>query len=128
MDRLLGEDLPVVGFENFTTGFEENLSQAGQALTFMLIRGDLMDPPALTRAMAGCDFVFHLAANADVRFGLEHPRRDREQNIVATFNVLEAMRSNGISRIAFSSTGSRSRHRPWPRKPEARRRPRRGGT
>ena len=109
MDRLLGEDLPVVGFENFTTGFEENLSQAGQALTFMLIRGDLMDPPALTRAMAGCDFVFHLAANADVRLGLEHPRRDLEQNIVATFNVLEAMRSNGISGIAFSSTGSRSR-------------------
>ncbi len=106
MDWLLGEDLPVVGFENFTTGFEENLSQAGQALTFMLIRGDPMDPPALTRAMAGCDFVFHLAANADVRFGLEHPRRDLEQNTVATFNVLEAMRSNGISRIAFSSTGS----------------------
>jgi UDP-glucose 4-epimerase len=56
--------------------------------------------------MAGCDIVFHLAANADVRFGLEHPRKDLEQNTVATFNVLEAMRANGIRRIAFSSTGS----------------------
>jgi UDP-glucose 4-epimerase len=56
--------------------------------------------------MAGCDFVFHLAANADVRFGTEHTRRDLEQNTIATYNVLEAMRANGIKRIAFSSTGS----------------------
>jgi UDP-glucose 4-epimerase len=62
--------------------------------------------PALTKAMAGCDFVFHLAANADVRFGLEHPSKDLQQNTVATFNVLEAMRANDIKRIAFSSTGS----------------------
>jgi len=50
--------------------------------------------------------VFHLAANADVQFGLEHPWKDLEQNTVATFNVLEAMRANGIRKIAFSSTGS----------------------
>jgi UDP-glucose 4-epimerase len=50
--------------------------------------------------------VFHLAANADVRFGLEHPRKDLDQNIIATFNVLEAMRANGIKGIGFSSTGS----------------------
>ena len=56
--------------------------------------------------MKGADFVFHFAANADVRFGLEHPRKDLEQNTIATFNVLEAMRANGIKRIAFSSTGS----------------------
>jgi UDP-glucose 4-epimerase len=60
----------------------------------------------LTKAMAGCDTVFHLAANADVRFGLEHPCKDLQQNTVATFNVLEAMRANGVQRIAFSSTGS----------------------
>jgi len=41
-----------------------------------------------------------------VRFGLEHPRKDLEQNTIATFNVLEAMRANGIKTIAFSSTGS----------------------
>ena len=56
--------------------------------------------------MAGADFVFHFAANADVRFGLHHPGKDLEQNTQATFNVLEAMRDNGISKIAFSSTGS----------------------
>jgi UDP-glucose 4-epimerase len=56
--------------------------------------------------MQGSDFVFHLAANADVRFGTEHPERDLQQNTVATFNVLEAMRASGIKRMAFSSTGS----------------------
>jgi UDP-glucose 4-epimerase len=56
--------------------------------------------------VAGHDFVFHLAANADVRFGTEHPRKDLEQNTLATFHVLEAMRQGGVRRIAFSSTGS----------------------
>ena len=73
---------------------------------FTLVRGDTLDSTALTRAMRGADVVFHLAANADVRFGTEHPRKDLEQNTIATFNVLEAMRANGVRRIAFSSTGS----------------------
>src|SRR5213075_2169006 len=73
---------------------------------FRLVRSDTLDLAGLTEAAAGCDTVFHLAANADVRFGLEHPRRDVEQNTLATFNVLEAMRANDVKRIAFSSTGS----------------------
>jgi UDP-glucose 4-epimerase len=56
--------------------------------------------------MRGADLVFHMAANADVRFGTQQPRRDLEQNTIATFNVLEAMRSNGIAQIVFASTGS----------------------
>ena len=56
--------------------------------------GDMLDLAAPDRRRcAGCDFVFHLAANADVRFGTEHPRTDLEQNTIATFNVLEAMRA-----------------------------------
>ena len=60
----------------------------------------------LSAAMRGHDFVFHLAANADVRFGTEHPTRDLQQNTIATVNVLEAMRINGVKRMAFASTGS----------------------
>jgi UDP-glucose 4-epimerase len=56
--------------------------------------------------MEGCDWVFHLQANADLRRGLEHPRRDLEQNTIATSNVLEAMRARGVTQIAFASTGS----------------------
>ena len=66
----------------------------------------MLDQARLTEAMAGAEFVFHFAANADVRFGTEHPRKDLEQNTIATFQVLEAMRASGVRRIAFSSTGS----------------------
>ena len=73
---------------------------------FELVEGDLLNTEALRAAIAGSDVVFHLAANADVRFGTHHPFKDIEQNTIATYNVLEAMRANGIKRIAFSSTGS----------------------
>ena len=66
----------------------------------------MLDIDFLNKAIKNCDFVFHLAANADVRFGTDNPRRDLDQNTIATFNVLEAMRSNKITKIAFSSTGS----------------------
>ena len=60
----------------------------------------------LEDAVAECDWVFHLQANADVRHGLEHPRQDLEQNTIATSIVLEAMRAQGVKRIAFASSGS----------------------
>lgn len=106
VDRLLGEGVRVTGFDNFSTGAAHFLEGAVKRERFTLVRGDVLDAASLTAAMAGADFVFHLAANADVRFGTEHPRRDLEQNTIATFNVLEAMRANGVKRIGFSSTGS----------------------
>ncbi|MGE0464128.1 MAG: NAD-dependent epimerase/dehydratase family protein [Vicinamibacterales bacterium] len=106
VDRLLADGHEVVAFDNFSTGQRGFLVSALPHPRFMLVEGDTLDPPALARAMTGSDVVFHLAANADVRFGTDHPRRDLEQNTIATFNVLEAMRANGIKRIAFSSTGS----------------------
>src|ERR1700724_3590176 len=106
VDRLLAAGHEVTGFDNFSTGLRRFLEGARQSPRFRLVEGDLLDLDALTRAMAGCDFVFHLAANADVRFGPDHPRKDLEQNTIATSNVLEAMRSAGVRRIAFSSTGS----------------------
>jgi UDP-glucose 4-epimerase len=106
VDRLLADGRAVVGWDNFSTGRQQFLAGALKNPGFKLFAGDNLDLPSLTKAMTGCDTVFHLAANADVRFGLEHPGRDLQQNTIATFNVLEAMRANGIARIAFSSTGS----------------------
>jgi UDP-glucose 4-epimerase len=106
VDRLLADGKTVAGWDNFSTGQEQFLTPAQRNANFKLVHGDNLDLPALIRAMAGSDFVFHLAANADVRFGLEHPHKDFQQNAIATFNVLEAMRANGIKHIAFSSTGS----------------------
>ena len=105
-DRLLSDGHEVIGWDDFSTGQPPFLDGAKSQPGFRLIRGDNLDLPALTAAMAGCEFVFHFAANADVRFGLEHPGKDLQQNTVATFHVLEAMRANGIEGIGFSSTGS----------------------
>jgi UDP-glucose 4-epimerase len=105
-ERLLSDGHVVVGYDNFSTGQESFLRTARESANFRLVRGDVLDSATLTDSMCGSEFVFHLAANADVRFGTEHPNRDLEQNTIATHRVLDAMRHNGISKIAFSSTGS----------------------
>ncbi len=106
VDRLLDLGSQVVVLDNFSTGFEEYLEQANRNPRFRLVRGDMLDPQSVREAVSGCNLVFHLAANADVRFGTEHPRKDLEQNTIATFQLLEGMREAGVRRIAFSSSGS----------------------
>ena len=106
VDRLLSLGQTVVGYDNLSTGSRRFLDTALGRPSFRLIEGDVLDATKLSDAMKGAQFVFHLAANADVRFGTEHPRKDLEQNTIATFNVLEAMRANAVRRIAFPSTGS----------------------
>jgi UDP-glucose 4-epimerase len=106
VDRMLADGHSVTGYDNFSTGRAEFLAGASGHSKFEFVTGDLLDTGALDRAIAGADLVLHLAANADVRFGLEHPRKDLEQNTIATFNVLEAMRAHGVKTIAFASTGS----------------------
>ncbi len=106
VDRLLAAGHEVIGFDNFSTGQREFLEAANSHPAFHLVEGDLLNEAVVREAIAGADMVFHLAANADVRFGLEHPFKDIEQNTIATFKLLEAMRVAGVKRIAFSSTGS----------------------
>lgn len=106
VDRLLADGHRVTAYDNYSTGQRAFLTDAAKHPRFALVEGDVLDLPHLKRAVAGHDFVFHLAANADVRFGTNHPDRDLQQNTIATFNVLEAMRVNGVKRIGFSSTGS----------------------
>ena len=105
-DRLLRDGHSVVGYDNFSTGQLQFLETASRFPSFKLVHGDTLDFDRLKGAMQGTDIVFHFAANADVRFGTDHPRKDLEQNTIATFNVLEAMRLNEIKRIVFPSTGS----------------------
>ena len=105
-DYLLKNDNKVIAYDNFTTGNKAFLELSINNKNFKLIEGDILDFEKLKLSMAGCDFVFHLAANADVRFGTDHVDKDLKQNTIGTFNVLEAMRSNNIKKIAFSSTGS----------------------
>lgn len=105
-DRYLALGHRVAGYDNFSTGQANFVHGARQQANFEMIRADVLDLDTLSQAVSGADLVLHLAANADVRFGTDHPRRDLEQNTIATWNVLEAMRRTGVRRIAFSSTGS----------------------
>jgi UDP-glucose 4-epimerase len=104
-DRLLDDGVAVALLDDFRTGRRAFVASALERGA-ELFEGDVLDDDVLAAAMAGADTVFHLQANADVRHGLEHPRRDLRQNTIATANVLEAMRAAGARRIAFSSTGS----------------------
>lgn len=106
VDRLLKDGHHVIGVDNFSTGQRRFLDRALINANFTLFEMDILNLDTLKIAFSGSDAVFHLAANADVRFGTDHPRRDLEQNTIATYNVLEAMRANGIKKISFSSTGS----------------------
>jgi UDP-glucose 4-epimerase len=105
-DRLLALGYEVVGYDNFSSGRTSFLRGACSNNRFQLVEGDLLDADRVRDAMNGSQLVFHMAANADVRFGTEHPTKDLHQNTIATVNVLEAMRVTGAKRIAFPSTGS----------------------
>jgi UDP-glucose 4-epimerase len=101
VDALVARGARVRVVDDLSTGFRQFVNPKAE-----LCEATLLDFAKIRRLFAGADVVFHLAANADVRHGLLHPRKDVEQNLLATHNVLEAMREHGVSRIAFSSTGA----------------------
>lgn len=106
VDRLLAEGHQVVGFDNLSTGRLHFLESAQASGRFSFHQSDLLDGQTLSTAMQGADLVYHLAANADVRFGTLHTQRDLQQNTIGTANVLDAMRSSDVRKIVFASTGS----------------------
>lgn len=106
VDRLLAAGHSVIGIDNFSTGYRHFLDQALKRPGFRLISGDTLNTELLVSSMRGVDTVFHMAANADVRFGTDHPTKDFQQNAQATLSVLEAMRVCKVPAIAFASTGS----------------------
>jgi UDP-glucose 4-epimerase len=107
VDALLAAGHRVTGIDNLSTGDRRFLAEAEGCTGFQFHELDLVrDAAKVMDALDGHDVVVHLAANADVRFGWNHPGRDLEQNVVATHHVLEAVRRLGVRRLLFSSTGS----------------------
>ena len=104
--RLLDTGHTVAVIDNGSTGRRENLGRYIDHERLQVYEADLTDATAAVNALRNLDVVYHLAANADVRDGWKHPRKDHEQNVVATLNVLEGMRQHSVPRIIFSSTGS----------------------
>jgi UDP-glucose 4-epimerase len=106
VDSLLAQGIEVIGIDNLSTGRIEFLEKAMSLPNFKLEVMDLYTCSDLTKFFLGVDAVFHLAANADVRFGPDHPSRDLEQNTIVTHKVLEAARVAEVKKFIFSSTGS----------------------
>ena len=104
IDALLERGDEVICFDNFSSGrrefIEHNLGQ------MELVEGDLLNKSDIEKAIKGCDAVFHLAANPDVRSGAGNTKTHFDNNIVATYNLLEEMRENGVTKIAFTSSST----------------------
>jgi UDP-glucose 4-epimerase len=106
VDRLLVDGHAVVILDDLSRGRREFIEGALAHPACDLVEARIEDRDALHDALGGVDVVYHLAANADVRRGLDDPSRDLVANTVGTHLVLEAMRATGVGRLAFASSGA----------------------
>ena len=107
LDHFLEGGNKVYGLDNLSTGYIKHIQPHSSNPNFEFIEIDLKDSNQLHNLkLSNIDIIFHLAANADVRNGLENPCKDLEENTIVTFNILEFARKNNIKSFAFSSTGS----------------------
>ena len=103
VDRLVVEGYEVRVIDNLSSGRLENLTHHSDVKIMM---GDLKSPQDALRAVEGVDVVFHFAANPEVRVSTTSPEIHFNENVVATFNLLEAMRRRGVGQIVFASSSS----------------------
>jgi len=96
----------VTVFDNMSIGSPDFLGDMKNSSRCRIIKGDVTNFDQLVKAMDGNDVVYHLAANANIPLGVSNTRIDLDANVIGTYNVLEAMRRNNITKIAFSSSSS----------------------
>ncbi|MEM3386091.1 MAG: NAD-dependent epimerase/dehydratase family protein [Nitrososphaerales archaeon] len=105
VDALMERGEEVAVLDNLSRGRVENVAKWFGHERFKFMRGDLLHPSDIRLAMDGCEVVFHLAANPEVRLGALDTRVDYEQNVLATYNLLEAVREFGVG-VVFASTST----------------------
>jgi len=106
VDRLLEKGNRVTVFDNLSSGKLEFIKHHFENPDFTLIKADLLDQDAIERACKDINSVYHVAANPDVRLGTSDTRVHFDQNILATYNLLEAIRKNNVKEIIFTSTST----------------------
>jgi len=106
VDRLIERGDSVTVYDNLSSGKIRFIEMHTNNKNFTFVKADILDFDMLKKSMKGHDIIFHLAANADIRYGTEHTRHDIEQNLLATYNVIESMRLNDIKKLVFSSTSA----------------------
>jgi len=106
VDKLLSRGNEVSVIDNLSSGRMEFIEHNLTNPDFQFIKLDLLETEKVKKTIKGADAVYHLAANPDVRLGAENTGIHLEQNIIATYNVLEAIRENKIKKIVFTSTST----------------------
>ena len=107
VEKILGrKGNKVTVYDNLSSGKLEHIDDFREDKNFSFIKGDILNLNRLKEVMNKHDFVYHLAANPDIRLGTQHTRLDFEINTIGTLNVLEAMIKNGVKMIAFASTST----------------------
>lgn len=109
VDRLIEMGNHVIVYDNFDeyyAGKEDNIQNHLGDPNFSLIKADILDYDALHKAMNKVDIVFHLAAQAGVRYSLENPIKTNTVNTTGTLNVLRAAKQNRLKKIVFASSSS----------------------
>jgi UDP-glucose 4-epimerase len=105
--RLIDLGWDVTVFDNLSKGQANSLPSVKDSGRVRLVVGDLLDARAIQDALVDRGLVFHLAANPEVRLGYKNTEVDFRQNIVATYNLLEAMRNSPLARsLVFTSTST----------------------
>ena len=105
-DLLLAEGLSVLVVDNLCGGSLKNLKVAQTFPSFRFVQADVRDVSALHGLFEGIDWVFHLAALADIVPSIERPRAYFETNVDGTFNVLEAAKQAGVKRFLYAASSS----------------------
>ncbi len=106
VDHLVSEGHEVIVYDNLSSGKLEFIEQHMKRENFRFVKGDLLDFPLLKKEMKDVEIVYHIAANPDVRLGAQDTKVHFEQNALATYNVLEAMRLRDVRDIVFTSTST----------------------
>ncbi len=106
VDRLMNDGHEVVVIDNLSSGKIEFIEHHMNDEKFKFIKGDLLDFDLLKKVVKNFDVVYHIAANPDVRLGASDTKVHMQQNVIATYNLLEAMRINGVRDIVFTSTST----------------------
>jgi UDP-glucose 4-epimerase len=107
VDTLMERGLEVAVLDNLSRGSINNLARWLQHPRFTFIKGDLKNLEDSSQAVKGCEVVFHFAANPEVGIGYSNPKLYFEENVLATYNLLEAIRKNGdCKHLIFASTST----------------------
>ncbi len=104
VDKLIEKGHTVTVYDNLSSGEEKYIIHNFEKENFDFIQGDLLDLDKIKNEIKGHDVIFHIAANPFVRLGETQTDLDLKQGAIATYNVLEAMKHNNITKIIFSSS------------------------